>query len=100
MTRTQEHTLNMRPVPTTKIEIPPPCGDELTTVHDGWQYIAESRLERVNGASGHIVIAGGSGFLGISLATHLADSGASVVVLSRGAPKPAGAWRHVSWDAR
>jgi uncharacterized protein len=47
-----------------------------------------------------IVIAGGSGFLGISLATHLADLGMPVVVLSRHAPKPKGPWRHVSWDAR
>jgi uncharacterized protein (TIGR01777 family) len=50
--------------------------------------------------SGRIVIAGGSGFLGISLARHLAGGGASVVVLSRNAPKVAGAWRHVPWDAR
>ena len=50
--------------------------------------------------SGRIVIAGGSGFLGISLARHLASCGASVVILSRRTPKVAGAWRHVSWDAR
>src|SRR3954462_12711532 len=50
--------------------------------------------------SGPIVIAGGSGFLGVSLATHLAASGASVVILSRNAPKVSGPWRHVSWDAR
>jgi uncharacterized protein (TIGR01777 family) len=47
-----------------------------------------------------IVIAGGSGFLGISLATHLSESGASVVILSRNAPKVSGPWRHVPWDAR
>jgi uncharacterized protein (TIGR01777 family) len=50
--------------------------------------------------AGKVVIAGGSGFLGTSLATHLVASGASVVVLSRSAPKVAGPWRHVSWDAR
>jgi uncharacterized protein (TIGR01777 family) len=63
---------------------------------------AKDRLERVNVTcpSGRIVIAGGSGFLGISLARHLAGCGASVVVLSRSAPKVAGAWRHVPWDAR
>ena len=49
---------------------------------------------------GPVVIAGGSGFLGISLATHLAASGRSIVVLSRHPPKPSGPWRHVSWDAR
>jgi uncharacterized protein (TIGR01777 family) len=46
------------------------------------------------------VIAGGSGFLGTSLAKHLAGCGASVVVLSRSTPKVAGAGRHVPWDAR
>src|SRR6476661_4749003 len=50
--------------------------------------------------SGPVVISGGSGFLGMSLAMHLAASGASVVILSRNAPRVAGAWRHVSWDAR
>jgi uncharacterized protein (TIGR01777 family) len=47
-----------------------------------------------------IVIAGGSGFLGISLASHLASSGKSIVILSRTPPKPKGPWRHVPWDAR
>lgn len=47
-----------------------------------------------------IVIAGGSGFLGVSLATHLAAAGKSVVILSRTAPKISGPWRHVKWDAR
>ena len=47
-----------------------------------------------------IVIAGGSGFLGLSLATHLAAAGRHVVVLSRHPPKIAGPWRHVTWDAR
>lgn len=47
-----------------------------------------------------LVIAGGSGFLGVSLAHHLADRGASVVILSRNAPKVAGPWQHVSWDGR
>ncbi len=47
-----------------------------------------------------IVIAGGSGFLGVSLAHHLADRGASVVILSRNVPKALGPWRHRSWDGR
>ncbi len=47
-----------------------------------------------------IVIAGGSGFLGVSLAFHLAATGKSVVILSRSAPKITGPWRHVTWDAR
>jgi len=47
-----------------------------------------------------IVIAGGSGFLGISLALHLVHRGAEVVLLSRNAPKVNGPWRHCAWDAR
>lgn len=51
-------------------------------------------------SSGSIVIAGGSGFVGLSLAEHLADRGFSVVLLSRRPPRVAGRWRHVVWDAR
>ena len=47
-----------------------------------------------------LVIAGGSGFLGVSLAHHLADADFSVVLLSRRPPRPSGPWRHVTWDAR
>jgi len=50
--------------------------------------------------AGKVVIAGGSGFLGVSLAWHLANSGHAIVVLSRYPPKPSGPWRHVRWDAR
>lgn len=50
--------------------------------------------------SGKVVIAGGSGFIGLSLATHLAERGAEVVILSRSAPKAKGAWKHIPWDAR
>jgi hypothetical protein len=48
--------------------------------------------------SGRVVIAGGSGFLGISLAAHLTAAGAKVVILSR--RKPEAAYDHVRWDAR
>ncbi len=47
-----------------------------------------------------IVIAGGSGFLGISLAHHLADAGMSVVILSRTPAKVHGPWKAVVWDGR
>lgn len=47
-----------------------------------------------------VVIAGGSGFLGISLAHHLHQHGYRVVLLSRGEPKVAGPWRHEAWDGR
>jgi hypothetical protein len=49
---------------------------------------------------GKIVIAGGSGFLGVSLGRHLAATGHSIVILSRSAPKCAGSWAHRRWDAR
>ncbi len=45
------------------------------------------------------MIAGGSGFLGVSLARHLTECGAEVVILSRRKPAQ-GAWKHVVWDAR
>ena len=47
-----------------------------------------------------IFIAGGSGFLGVSLATHLTGLGYEVVITSRHPPRVTGAWRHVRWDAR
>jgi uncharacterized protein (TIGR01777 family) len=47
-----------------------------------------------------IVIAGGSGFLGRSLAHHLAARGQEVTILSRSAPGGPGPWRHIAWDAR
>ncbi|MBX7071596.1 MAG: TIGR01777 family oxidoreductase [Pirellulales bacterium] len=53
-----------------------------------------------NAASKRVVIAGGSGFLGVSLARHLSDAGASVVILSRNRPAVTGPWRHATWDAR
>jgi uncharacterized protein (TIGR01777 family) len=53
----------------------------------------------MNGNRGKIVIAGGSGFLGVSLAMHLLSRGHEVVILSRHAPKATGSWRHVAWDA-
>ncbi len=46
-----------------------------------------------------IIITGGSGFLGLSLATHLCDQGANVVIVSRGKPVD-GPWSSVVWDGR
>ena len=47
-----------------------------------------------------VVIAGGSGFLGSSLARHLTAAGHSVIVLCRTVPKKRGPWQYVVWDAR
>jgi uncharacterized protein (TIGR01777 family) len=55
---------------------------------------------KTNGLSGRIVIAGGSGFLGTSLARHLTTGGANVVILSRTKPKVNGYAKHVPWDGR
>lgn len=46
-----------------------------------------------------IVIAGGSGFLGMNLARWLADRGHHVTILSRSAPLT-GPWQHRAWDGR
>lgn len=50
--------------------------------------------------SGRIVIAGGSGFLGLNLARHLAALGCEPVILSRHRPSGDFPGRHVAWDAR
>lgn len=51
-------------------------------------------------ASRRVVIAGGSGFLGVSLAHYLAGQGMDVVLLSRRPPRCEGSWQHVAWDGR
>lgn len=47
-----------------------------------------------------IVIAGGSGFLGVSLAYHLLSARFDVIILSRNRPRAEGEWGFVPWDAR
>ena len=49
---------------------------------------------------GRIVIAGGTGFLGRNLASHLTRLGCEVIVLSRKQPTTDLGWRHAGWDAR
>lgn len=50
-------------------------------------------------ATKRVVIAGGSGFLGTSLARHLSKKNYKVTILSRNAP-PQGEWSFQKWDAR
>jgi uncharacterized protein (TIGR01777 family) len=57
-------------------------------------------------APGRIVIAGGTGFLGRSLARHLADAGSEIILVSRHLPADDHGLatdarvRHAPWDAR
>ena len=51
-------------------------------------------------AGKRIVIAGGSGFLGLSMAAYFSKAGGDVTILSRSRPKGNGLWSHVSWDGR
>lgn len=66
------------------------CGERNLTYDRGMQVAP----------AGRVVIAGGSGFLGRSLAHWLAAKGWEVVVVSRRAPLEAGPWRHAGWDGR
>ena len=50
--------------------------------------------------NGKVVIAGGTGFLGLNLARFLSGLGCEVVVLSRHASEEQGRWLHAVWDAR
>jgi uncharacterized protein (TIGR01777 family) len=50
--------------------------------------------------TGRVVIAGGTGFLGASLARYLVSLGCDVVALSRHEPRGRLAWQHARWDAR
>ena len=47
-----------------------------------------------------VVIAGGSGFLGVSLARHLSNAGFECVLVSRNPTKAIGPWRQVRWNGR
>lgn len=49
---------------------------------------------------GRVVIAGGSGFIGTSLAAQLTGAGAEVTILSRRAQHMPAVWRHAFWDGR
>ncbi len=50
--------------------------------------------------TGRIVIAGGTGFLGMNLARGLAESDADIVLISRNPAKDSGPWKHAVWDGR
>ena len=50
--------------------------------------------------TGRIVIAGGTGFLGLNLARFLFDAGCEVVLISRNSSVNDSRWKHAIWDAR
>ena len=47
-----------------------------------------------------VVITGGSGFLGVSLAHHLSAKGYKITIVSRSRPKVVGNWSWQAWDGR
>lgn len=53
-----------------------------------------------SGSNRHVVIAGGSGFLGQNAARHLESIGSRVTILARGGTRFGSAGRFVSWDGR
>ena len=55
--------------------------------------IEDSPTERV-------VITGGTGFIGLSLANHLIAQGYDVILISRHGPQIDGPWTHAAWDGR
>ncbi len=59
-----------------------------------------NRTTRTQPPKGKIVIAGGTGFIGTSLARYLAELRYEVVLLSRHVPEASGAWEHAVWDGR
>jgi uncharacterized protein (TIGR01777 family) len=56
-------------------------------------------IQRSHPLGGHVILAGGSGFLGQSLATNLRSKGSDVVILGR-APSSSSWTRHAQWDGR
>ena len=50
--------------------------------------------------TGRIVIAGGTGFLGLNLARYLAEYDCEVILISRHRPAEEGRWLHAQWDGR
>src|SRR4051812_28748915 len=79
----------------------PPAAVDHTAAAVNWSVGRAMNAEQ----PGQIVIAGGSGFLGTSLARHLAQTGLCaglptphIVILSRTPPKALGPWQHVAWD--
>ncbi len=50
--------------------------------------------------SKHLVLPGGTGFLGRALTERLTSRGDRVTILTRGQPSSGEGWQSVRWDAR
>lgn len=57
-------------------------------------------MKNSNVPKGRIVIAGGTGYLGLNLASHLAACDCELLLLSRNRPNHNGPWVHINWDGR
>jgi uncharacterized protein (TIGR01777 family) len=67
----------------------------LADTHQAEVSMLSERMSQV----GHVVIAGGTGFLGLSLGRFLRHAGHRVTLISRNPPSESG-WDHVRWDGR
>jgi uncharacterized protein len=57
-------------------------------------------MSTISTITGRVVIAGGTGFLGLNLARYLRESPCEAVLISRHPPAEEGRWTHVRWDGR
>jgi len=75
--------------------------DDGTVDDDGTEGDEGGASDVGDGLAGkRIVLAGGSGFLGLSMAEAFVAAGAEVTILSRSVPRATGTWKHASWDGR
>ncbi len=56
--------------------------------------------DKTNTKPQRIIIAGGTGFLGLNLAHHLENPQRQIILISRHPPKHPGPWIHEKWDGR
>lgn len=47
-----------------------------------------------------VVITGGSGYIGTTLAAYLAEQGYAPTIIARTPPKKSGPWKYAAWDGR
>src|SRR4051812_28722280 len=62
--------------------------------------MVQANIQGASPSRGRIVLAGGSGFIGSTLAPRMVEAGYDMTVLTRGPSREAQRIRHVQWDAR